>query len=140
MTVEAAFIVPWVFFIMCWMIYMGYFQYDRCLAFQDNYAIASMSAAYIAPMHEKQNRLNGYSQRTKNKYIGVNNVSTSGTVSSNKVQMFTSFSVKNPVGGFESIIPARGFNGTDTVNADNYSFTKRLRAYRTVGRVINGGK
>lgn len=39
MTVEAGFIVPWAFFIMVFLIYAGFYLYDKCVLFQDVYAV-----------------------------------------------------------------------------------------------------
>ena len=39
MTVEAGFIVPWAFFIIVLLIYGSFFLYDKCILFQDVYAV-----------------------------------------------------------------------------------------------------
>ena len=124
MTMEASFIVAWTFFIIAWIIYLGFFQYNRALIFQDNYMLAAQTQSYIATDTDKQNWLNGHtSGRVKDKYVAVDGLSINGNVSSGHIELSSSLSVKH-------------WKVTDLVRIENYSFTKRLRTFRTVGRVL----
>ena len=68
MTVEAAFVVPWVVFILVWIIYLGYFEYDRCLLFQDNYMLASQTASGIRSVEAQSEWMNSHMKKqSKNK-------------------------------------------------------------------------
>lgn len=39
MTVEASFIVTWTIFVFVFLIYLSFYSYDKCVLFQDAYAI-----------------------------------------------------------------------------------------------------
>lgn len=126
MTVEASFIVPWTVFIIAALIYLGYFEYDRCVIFQDDYTIATQTATRIMPVSKQQDWLEGHKNKLiGNKYFATTNINTEGNVSSTKVTVASSMRVK-------------WFDIADKVMVDNYSFTERLRLQRTIGRVIGG--
>jgi len=127
MSVEAAFIVTWTFIIVAWLIYVGYFEYDRALLFQDNYTLATQTVAYIATNEDKQNWLTGHIPIQKgSKYMGTGSISMNGSVSGGKVILQSEGT------------PVKAWHMSDTVKVDDFSFTKRLRTIRTVGRVLKG--
>ena len=127
MSVEAAFIVAWSFVITIWLIYLGYFEYDRALLFQDNYTLATQTLSYIATNEDKQNWLSGHISAQKGKkYLGTGSLSIGGNVDRNKVRMASEGT------------PVKLWHMSDTVEVDNFSFTKRLRVIRAMGRVIGG--
>lgn len=139
MTVEAAFIIPWTIFIIAWLIYLGYFEYDRCLLFQDNYILASQASAQIKTRTEKQSWLSAnIPERTGNKYMGTSRVNMEGYVSGSRIKMTSSHKVSHPLSFHDGFIPEGNWNISDTVNADNFSFTERLRIQRGIGRVAEG--
>ena len=39
MTVEAGFVMPWVIFLFVFLIYAGFYLYDKCVLFQDAYML-----------------------------------------------------------------------------------------------------
>ncbi|MDE7277541.1 MAG: pilus assembly protein [Lachnospiraceae bacterium] len=39
MTVEAGFVMPWVIFLFVFLIYAGFYLYDKCVLFQDAYTV-----------------------------------------------------------------------------------------------------
>ncbi|MCR5595676.1 MAG: hypothetical protein K6G12_07500 [Lachnospiraceae bacterium] len=140
MTVEAAFVVPWVIFIIVWLIYLGYFEYDRCLLFQDNYTLATQTASKITTVDGQQEWLNtqiGF--RYGNKYMGSRSLDAKGEVSGSKVKISSSLKVSHPLSYDAGMIPDSNWNISDTVEADNFSFTKRIRLFRAAGRVLDGG-
>ncbi|MCM1087962.1 MAG: pilus assembly protein [Muribaculaceae bacterium] len=74
MTIEAAFIVPWVIFLIVFLIYVSFYFYDKCVLFQDAYTVCfrgsiqkeeGSAAAYV------QNHL---SEQFGRKYFGVGSV------------------------------------------------------------------
>ena len=140
MTLEASFIVPWVFFIIVWIIYLGYFEYDRCLLFQDNYSLATQTAARITTTGRQQEWLDTHiAGQYGGKYMGTHRIGHTGEVTSSKITVSSFLRVSHPLSYHAGMIPASGWDMSDKVNADNFSFTKRLRTFRTVGRVISGG-
>ena len=39
MTIEASFIITWTFFVFMFLIYLSFYSYDKCVLFQDAYAV-----------------------------------------------------------------------------------------------------
>lgn len=71
MTVEATLIVPFVMYLTVFVIYIGFYQYDRCLMRQDAYRIAlAGSSVYRTDNTEVYNRaFKKATQETADKYI-----------------------------------------------------------------------
>ncbi len=137
MTVEAAFIVPWVVFIIVWIMYLGYFQYDRCLLFQDNYSLATQTAARIDTTEGKQSWLDSHKAGQLGiKYMATRSVQCTGTVSSTGIQINSALKVSHPLTYHAGFIPSSNWDISAEVNADNFSYTKRLRLFRTGMRLI----
>ncbi|MCR4595755.1 MAG: hypothetical protein K5673_03125 [Lachnospiraceae bacterium] len=140
MTVEAAFVVPWVVFILVWIIYLGYFEYDRCLLFQDNYMLASQTASGIRSVEAQSEWMNSHMKKQYGiKYMGTGRVESQGEVTDSEVVVSSSLTVKHPLSYHAGMIPSSNWSISDEVHADNYSFTKRIRLFRSVGRVLDGG-
>ena len=140
MTVEASFVVPWAVFIVVWIIYLGYFEYDRCLLFQDNYMLAAQTEGGIrtvegqsAWMHEHMAAQYG------SKYMGTGSVDASGEVTGSEVKVSSSLRVSHPLTYHAGLIPGSNWIISDSVRIDNYSFTKRIRMFRSAGRGLGGG-
>lgn len=139
MSVEAAFIVSWTFFIVVIMIYIGFFEYDRCMLFQDGYTAAVGTACRVADKKEKQNLLNGYLQELYgDKYVAAETVDKSGTVTSNKIKIKSGFTLKLILGS-NGLAAQKHLSASDSITADNYSFSRRIRIFRAAERVLNGG-
>lgn len=71
MTVEATLMVPFVMYLTVFVIYIGFYQYDRCLMRQDAYRIAlAGSSLYRTDNTEVYNRaFEKATQETVDKYI-----------------------------------------------------------------------
>lgn len=39
MTVEASFVITWTIFLFVFLIYLSFYSYDKCVLFQDAYAV-----------------------------------------------------------------------------------------------------
>ncbi len=140
MTVEASFVIPWVVFIVVWIIYLGFFEYDRCVVFQDNYRLATQTASQICSTADQQNWLNGHIKTVfGKKYLGTRRVDTEGKVGSREIEVYSSITVAHPLSFHARMIPISNWKLTDRVSADNFSYTGRLRTFRTVGRILGGG-
>lgn len=139
MSVEAAFVVPWAVFIIVWLIYLGFFEYDRCLIFQDNYSLATQAASRIDTTNGKQNWLDSHKRGwLGSKYMATRSVTCQGTVSSGRITLCSSLNVSQPFRRNAGMIPASNWSISDEVNADNFSYTKRLRLFRAGMRLAGG--
>ena len=86
MTVEAAFIIPWVIFIFIFIIYSAYFLYDRCLIFQDSYAYAVRAANKQMSVTDVECYMNeNAGEQYGNKYIAVSGIKKSFKVSEKEI-------------------------------------------------------
>lgn len=133
MTTEAAFIVPITIFVIVWLIYVGFFQYDRCLIFQDDYSLAVQCGGIIGDKADKQQWLNNHIfTQIGRKYPGTYGIGTSAEVSNNKVKVTSKLSVNHPLKYHAGIIPDENWKISDEVNADLYSFAYRLRIQRGI--------
>ncbi len=140
MTVEASFIIPWVVFIIVWIIYLGYFEYDRCLLFQDNYMLASQTASAIRTTDGQSEWMHAHMRdQFGKKYMGTGRVDASGEVTGSQVTVLSSLSVRHPLIYHAGMIPSSNWHISDEVHVDNYSFTRRIRLFRIAGRVLDGG-
>ena len=140
MTLEASLVVPWVIFIVAWIIYLGYFEYDRCLLFQDDYMLAAQTEEGIRTVEDQSSWMHGHmAGQYGSKYMGTRHVETSGEVTGSEVRVSSSLHVSHPLSYHAGMIPGSNWDISDTVRIDNYSFTKRIRLFRSVGRVLDGG-
>lgn len=137
MTLEAAFIIPWVVFILVWLIYLGYFEYNRCIVFQDNYMIASQASVKINTEEVVRSWMEEHVGGDRwIKYIGDKKHSASWELSTKKISVNSSISVAHPLFFHEGMIPDSNWNITDKVEINRYSFTEKIRLYRIVGRLM----
>ncbi len=139
MSVEAAFIATWTFFILVILVYLGFFEYDRCLLFQDGYTIAVGASSKIAGKKEKQNWIDGHIQNQYGeKYIATKSVDKKGTVTSTKIKVKAGFSL-NSIPGSNGIIARKLLTASDEIVVDNYSFSQKVRLFRGARRLLSGG-
>lgn len=73
MTVEATLIVPFVMYISIFLLYLGFFQYDRCLIRQDAYRAALYGSSIYRGDNGKVYNVafDRAEQITEEKYIGA---------------------------------------------------------------------
>ena len=81
MTVEASFIVTWTIFLFVLLIYLSFYSYDKCVLFQDAYAVC-----FRGSIQKKEEQVVPYinahmEEKFGNKYFGVGQVH--GTVDKN---------------------------------------------------------
>lgn len=81
MTVEASFIVTWTIFLFVLLIYLSFYSYDKCVLFQDAYAVC-----FRGSIQKKEEQVVPYinahmEEQFGSKYFGVGQVH--GTVDKN---------------------------------------------------------
>ena len=74
MTIEASFIVSWTVFLFVLLIYLSFYSYDKCVLFQDAYAVC-----FRGSIQKKENQVVPYisshmQEQFGRKYFGVGQV------------------------------------------------------------------
>ena len=136
MTVEAGFIIPWVIFLFVFIIYGSFYIYDKCVLFQDVYAVCFRGSIqkdegevlpYInAHMDEQFGR----------KYFGVGSVEGSVRKSGQNVYVSGACSVKVPFTHFLTMSDKGGWQIQTQAAARIINPTKIIRKCRMVENVI----
>lgn len=140
MTVEACLIIPWIVFMLVWLIYLGFFEYNRCLLFQDNYALGAQVSGQILSTSDKQKWINSHIDGWfGHKYMGTSKVIKKATVSSKNIEVESQLKVQHPLSFHLDVIPSANWKISDCIKIDNFSFSQRLRLQRGVGRLVDGG-
>lgn len=137
-TVEAAMVLTMVIGILVFLVYLMFFQYDRCLTDQDVGALALKGCSLQAENKEEllQKLENYAAQIDTDKYIAWNHEKINITLKENKVRVEQTGSLRFPFGGF-------GLKSVNSVWETESGFENRcispvsfLRNYRK----IQGGK
>lgn len=138
MTLEAAFMIPWVIFLFVFLIYAGFYLYDKCVLFQDAYALCFRGSIqkdegsvvdYInAHMEEQFGR----------KYFGVENVSGSVEKNGQSVIVYGTCTVKIPFQNFLTMAKSSGWQIQTEVKAQIINPTKVIRKCRMVENLFDG--
>lgn len=97
-TIEASILTPMIFLILLWIIYLGFFQYDRCLLTQDSYIMAMTESRNYYQNNAKmyQNILHTNSEWDWGKYISFQSDGIEVVVGTGKVQITAGGSLKTP--------------------------------------------
>lgn len=74
-----------------------------------------------------------------NKYMGTGGVDASGEVTGSQVIVASSLTVRHPLVYHAGMIPSSNWHISDEVHVANFSFTRRIRMFRSAGRVLDGG-
>ncbi len=99
MTLEASFLVTWVVFLMIFLIYLSFYLYDRCVLFQDAYAICFRGS--IQKEIEASDYIHSHiDKQFGKKYFGVGNVNTRVEQSGTEVKVYAECDVKVSVHSF----------------------------------------
>lgn len=139
MTLEASFLVTWVVFLMLFLMYLSFYLYDRCVLFQDAYAICfrgsiqkEMEASdYIAAHMEEQ---------FGKKYFGVGNVETDVEQSGSAVKVYAGCSVKVPFRSFLTMAERNEWAMTTEVKAQVINPVNIIRKCRMAENMLDKWK
>lgn len=96
MTLEAAFIIPWVIFLFVFLIYTAFYLYDKCVLFQDAYTLC-----FRASIQKEENGVLNYisshmESQFGRKYFGVGSVEKSAEQSDKEVCVYGTCCIKIP--------------------------------------------
>ncbi len=97
-TIEASLLTPMTFLILLWIIYLGFFQYNRCLLTQDSYIMAMTESRKCYQSNTKmyQNIIHTGSEWDWGKYISFQSDGIEAVVGKGKVQIRAGGSLRTP--------------------------------------------
>ncbi len=132
MTVEASFLITWTIFLFVFLIYLSFYSYDKCILFQDSYAVCfrgsaqkdeSMAAPYInAHIREQFGK----------KYFGVGKVEGIVNAEGKTVSVTGECQVKVPIRSAFTMYGRSGWSIRTQARAQIINPTKMLRGCRMI--------
>lgn len=136
MTLEAAFIIPWVIFIFVFLIYAAFYLYDKCVLFQDAYTVC-----FRASIQKEENGISDYlsshmESRFGRKYFGVGTVEKRAEWSDKEVSVYGACSVKIPFGHFLTMAGKSGWQIQTQAKAQIMNPVKIIRRCRMAENVV----
>lgn len=135
MTLEASFLVTWVIFLMVFLIYLSFYLYDRCVLFQDAYAVCFRGS--IQKEEEPLNYVNAHMDKQfGKKYFGVGKVDMSVEQSGGEISVFAACKVKIPFHHFVTLAERNEWQIQTEAKAQILNPTKIIRKCRMVGNVL----
>lgn len=136
MTIEATFITWWTFFLCILIIYISFFMYDKCILFQDTYAIGFRASNLSVSENEREAYIQNYwSQQIGQKYFAVDGIRKS-VENSRKLCVKSALCVVHPFSTVDPTLPGRGMSAIVEVQVSKLNPTKFIRECRKVQSVI----
>ncbi|MCM1039999.1 MAG: hypothetical protein NC434_11815 [Ruminococcus sp.] len=135
MSVEAGFIMPWVIFLFVFLIYGSFYLYDKCVLFQDAYAVCFRGS--IQKEEEPADYINAHlTEQFGRKYFGTGSVEGSVRQSGQKVYVSGMCSVKVPFTNFLMMSGNEGWQIRTEAAAQIINPTKIIRKCRMAENMI----
>lgn len=135
MTLEASFLVTWVIFLMVFLIYLSFYLYDRCVLFQDAYAVCFRGS--IQKEEEPLHYINAHmDEQFGKKYFGVGKVDMSAEQSGGEVSVSAACKVKIPFRHFVTLAERSEWQMQTEAKAQILNPTKIIRKCRMAGNVL----
>ena len=141
MTVEAAFIIPWVIFLFVFIIYASFFLYDGCAVFQDSYALAVRAANKQLDNSSLEKYLyDNAAKQYGNKYIAVRGITREFQVSDKEVMVKAYADVRYSAGKGEVLPDISNWKIKAELKASRENPAEFIRTCRAVTELSGGGR
>ena len=132
MTTEASFIVTWTIFLFVLLIYLSFYSYDKCVLFQDAYAVC-----FRGSIQKKEEQVTAYinahiKEQFGRKYFGVGQVQGTVDVNGNTTSVTGECEVKVPVRQIFTMYDKAGWKISTQAKAQIINPTKILRRCRWI--------
>ncbi len=136
MTIEASFIVSWTVFLFVLLIYLSFYSYDKCVLFQDAYAVC-----FRGSIQKKENQVVPYisshmQEQFGRKYFGVGQVQGSVDRNGNTTSVVGECLVKVPIKQIFTMHDKAGWKISTRARAQIINPTKVIRRCRWVGNIL----
>ncbi len=137
MTVEASFLVAWTIFIFIFLIYLSFYAYDKCVLFQDAYAVC-----FRGSIQKDESQVVPYinshiQEQFGKKYFGVGEVRGSVNVNGKTTSVTGECQVKVPFHYIFTLSGELGWNIKTEARAQIANPTKIIRSRRRITNIIN---
>lgn len=137
MTLEAAFIMPWVVFLFVFLIYIGFYLYDKCVLFQDAYTVCFRGSVQKEEGAELPYINTHMEEQFGKKYFGVGKVWGSAEQAGQEVKVYGFCRVKMPFPHFLTMAGKDGWQIQTSAKAQVINPTKVIRKCRMVEGLLN---
>lgn len=136
MTVEASFIITWTIFLFVLLIYLSFYSYDKCVLFQDAYAVC-----FRGSIQKKEEQVVSYinahiKEQFGSKYFGVGQVQGRVDRDGNTTSVEGECQVKVPVRQLFTLYDKEGWKISTRARAQIINPTKVIRRCRLVGNIL----
>lgn len=137
MTLEASFIMPWVIFIFVFLIYISFYSYDKCVLFQDTYALC-LRGSIQKEKGTAVDYINSHmAGQFGKKYFGVGRIEASVEQHGKEVKVYAECSVRLPFKHFLTMSNADGWHIRTEAGAWEINPTKLIRSFRMAENLLH---
>lgn len=140
MTLEAAFIIPWVIFLFVFLIYAGFYFYDKCVLFQDAYALC-----FRGSIQKDEDSVVDYinahmEEQFGSKYFGTGKVSGNAEKHGQNIKVYGACTVTIPFRHFFTMADKSGWEIQTEAKAKGINPTKIIRKFRMAENILSKGR
>ena len=135
MTVEASFIITWTVFVFVFLIYLSFYSYDKCILFQDAYAVC-----FRGSIQKQEDNIVAYinahmKEQFGNKYFATGEVHGSVNRYGNVTDVIGECQVKVPIRAAFTMYDKSGWLIRTKARAQIINPTHIIRKSRWVGSI-----
>lgn len=136
MTLEASFIIIWTVFLFVLLIYLSFYSYDKCVLFQDAYAVC-----FRGSIQKREEQVVSYinahiKEQFGRKYFGVGQVQGHVDRDGNTTSVEGECQVKVPVRQLFTLYDKEGWKISTRARAQIINPTKVIRRCRQAGTIL----
>ncbi|MCD7725222.1 MAG: hypothetical protein LUI12_06675 [Clostridiales bacterium] len=136
MSVEASFLITWTIFIFVFLIYLSFYAYDKCVLFQDAYAVC-----FRGSVQKDEDQIAPYisahmQEQFGKKYFGVGEVYGTVDKNGNTTSVIGECQVKIPVRSLFTMYDKAGWKISTEARAQIINPTRVIRKCRWIGNLI----
>lgn len=137
MTVEASFIITWTVFIFVFLIYLSFYSYDKCVLFQDAYAVC-----FRGSIQKEDNNIVPYisahmKEQFGKKYFATGEVHGSVDRKGNVTDVVGECQVKVPIKSLFTLNNREEWQIRTRARAQIINPTQMIRKCRWAGNMVN---
>ncbi len=137
MTVEATFIITWTVFIFVFLIYLSFYSYDKCILFQDAYAVC-----FRGSIQKNEDNVVPYinahmKEQFGSKYFAAGEVHGSVDRHGNTTDVTGECQVKVPIRSLFTMHDKKGWLIRTRARAQIINPTRVIRKSRWLGNIVN---
>lgn len=137
MTIEAGFIIPWAFFVMIFLIYTGFYSYDKCVLFQDVYAICFRGSIQKEDSSQLSYVNTHLKEQFGQKYFAIEYIDGRVEQSKKELHTYGTCKVQIPIVNFLTMASEDGWKIQTSAKAQILNPTDIIRKCRMAENVLS---